>query len=84
MAPRGAAGNSAVDIYAVVDDPKNASCHFDLVLAPLAITQIGTITKLANIRRRIKEAHIARLGDHVKRSTDTIDKVNGLCRPDLE
>ncbi|KAF5972832.1 killer toxin alpha/beta [Fusarium bulbicola] len=85
MALLGAAGNSAVDIYTVVDDPKNAPLAiFDLILAPLAITDIATITKVANIRRGMKESDIAKLGDPVKRRTDIIDKVKGVCRPDLE
>ncbi|KAL9573156.1 hypothetical protein ACKAV7_002841 [Fusarium commune] len=85
MALLGAAGNSAVDIYTVVDDPKNAPLAiFDLILAPLAIADIATITKVANIRRGMKEADIAKLGGPVKRRTDIIDKVKGVCRPDLE
>ncbi|KAH6997387.1 glycoside hydrolase family 18 protein [Ilyonectria destructans] len=84
MALLGAAGNSAVDIYTIVDDPKNAPLAiFDLILAPLAIADIATITKASNLRRGMEDADIAKLGDRVKGRMDTIDKLKGVCKPDL-
>lgn len=74
MALLGAAGNSAVDIYTIVDNLKNA---------PLAIADIATITKASDLRRGMREANIAKLGDRVKGRIDAIDKLKGVCKPDL-
>lgn len=81
----GAAGNAAVDIYTIVDDPDNAPLAiFDLILTPLALTDVAAIAKAAEARRGMKAEDVAKLGDKVKVKTDIIDKVKGVCRKGME
>ncbi|SCN93782.1 uncharacterized protein FFMR_06611 [Fusarium fujikuroi] len=69
----------------VVDDPKNVLlATLECMLAPLSIADIAAIAKVADIRHRMRESDIAKLGDSVKRRTDIVDKVKGDCRLDLE
>lgn len=44
----GAIGNAAVDVYTIVDDPHNALLAIvDLVMAPPALANLGTVAKAA-------------------------------------
>ncbi|KAL7932039.1 glycoside hydrolase family 18 protein [Trichoderma chlorosporum] len=76
----GAAGNAGMDIYTVVDDPHNAPLAiFDLILSPLALADVASISKAANIRRGMKEEDVAKLGGDIKSRMDTIEKIKGKC-----
>ena len=75
----GAVGNTAFDIYSVVDDPKNGVLAiFSLILEPLAIADIAKVARAANIRRGMGEEDIAKLGTRVAGRMQSIRKV---CRP---
>ncbi|KAH6603443.1 glycoside hydrolase family 18 [Trichoderma cornu-damae] len=76
----GAAGNAGLDIYTIVDDPKNAPLAiFDLVLSPLALGDISKVKMAAQIRRGMRAEDVAKLGKSVESRMDTIDKVIGKC-----
>ncbi|KAI9675883.1 MAG: hypothetical protein M1822_008892 [Bathelium mastoideum] len=76
----GAAGNAAMDVYTIVSDPQNAPLAiFSLILAPLAIGDLATITKAANIRRGMKDSDIVALGGKLADRMGTIKKITGTC-----
>ena len=76
----GAAGNAAMDVYTIVDDPKNAPLAiFSLILAPLGLSDLVTITRAANLRRGMKDSDIVALGGKVSDRMNTIKKITGTC-----
>jgi hypothetical protein len=76
----GVAGNTALDVYTIVDDPQNAPLAiFSLILEPLSLANLVTITKAANIRRGMSDDDIAKLGTKVTARMQTIKKVTGTC-----
>ena len=76
----GVAGNTALDIYTIIDDPQNAPLAiFSLIMEPLALADLATITKASNIRRAMSDDDIAKLGGKVAARMQTIKKVTGLC-----
>lgn len=81
LAVLGTAGEAALEIYTVVDDPKNAPLAiFSLVLAPLGLTDLAAVSKAATIRRTMKDADVAMLGKKVAGRLGIINKVMQTCR----
>lgn len=77
----GEVGNAAMDVYTMVDDPKNSLLAiFGLVLAPLALGNIANISKAAGLRRAMSDDDIAKLGSKLATRMGTIKKVTGTCR----
>lgn len=77
----GVAGNAAMDIYTIVDDPENAPLAiFSLILEPLALTSVATVARTADIRRAMSDADIAKLGPRISQRMRTIRKIVGVCR----
>ncbi|KAK3940475.1 killer toxin alpha/beta [Diplogelasinospora grovesii] len=79
----GAAGNAAMDIYTIVDDPANAPLAiFDLVLSPLALADAAVLAKAAAARRSMAAGDIAKLGERVESRMGTVEKITGACFKD--
>jgi chitinase len=77
----GVAGNTALDVYTIVDDPQNAPLAiFSLILEPLALADLAKISKAANIRRGMSDDDIAKLGTKVSERMGTIKKITGTCK----
>lgn len=77
----GAVGNAAIDVYGMVSTKGNPLVFIlDLVLTPLALSDVATISKAAQARRAMKEDDIAKLGKSVSRRTEIINKVKGKCK----
>ncbi|EFQ99450.1 killer toxin alpha/beta [Nannizzia gypsea CBS 118893] len=77
----GTAGEVALDIYSIVDDPDNAPLAiFGLILTPLGLNDLAAISKAAAIRRGLTDADVAKLGKMVSRNLGTIKKVMQTCR----
>ncbi|POR35152.1 Killer toxin alpha/beta [Tolypocladium paradoxum] len=80
LAILGAVGNAALDVYTIVDDPNNAPLAiFNLVLEPLALTDLAKIRTAASYRRGMDDADVAKLGERVAARMGTIKKVTGTC-----
>jgi hypothetical protein len=76
----GTIGNTALDIYTIVDDPENAPLSiFNLILTLLALGDIVKLSEAANLRRLMRDADVAKLGGKVKKRMDSIEKVKGKC-----
>ena len=83
IAIMGVVGNAALDVYNVIDDPKNAPLAiFSLILEPLALLDLVKIQKAANIRRGMSDADVAKLGGKVASRMGTVKKLIGACRRD--
>lgn len=77
----GAAGNAALDIYTIVDDPKNAPLAIvGLVMAPLALADVAAVAKAAQIRRGMSTQDIAKLGNRVAQRLDKVKAITGACK----
>ena len=77
----GVAGNVAMDIYSIVEDPHNAPLLiFQLILEPLALANVGSVAKMANIRRGMSEAQVLKLGGKVADRMKIIQKITGACK----
>ncbi|KAL4905791.1 hypothetical protein BDW74DRAFT_184860 [Aspergillus multicolor] len=77
----GAVGNTAFDVYTIVDDPENAPLAiFGLVLAPLALSDAVAISKAAQVRRGMSADQLAALGGTVSKNMDTVKRLKGTCR----
>lgn len=80
IAIMGAAGNAALDVFTIVDDPKNAPLAIvDLVMAPLALADVAVVARAARIRRGMSAAEISKLGDRVGQRMDKLKAVTGTC-----
>lgn len=78
----GEAGNVAMGIAGVVQDPHNAALDImNLIFVPGALKDMATITKAARIRRAVKPEAIAKLGGKVSDRLNSIKKVTGKCVP---
>lgn len=74
-------GDAAMDIYSIVDDPKNAPLAiFGLVLGPLGLADIATVARAANLKRAMKGEDILKLGKNLGPSMNIVNKVTGVCR----
>jgi chitinase len=77
----GAAGNAALDVYTIVDDPKNAPLAIvGLIMAPLALADVAVVTKAAQIRRGMSTQDIAKLGERVAQQMTKLRVVTGDCK----
>ncbi|KAF3480459.1 killer toxin alpha/beta [Arthroderma uncinatum] len=77
----GTAGEVALDIYSIVDDPENAPLAiFGLILTPLGLSDLAAVGKAAAIRRGLKDADVAKLGTKVAGKLGSIKKVMQTCR----
>ncbi|CRG90584.1 hypothetical protein PISL3812_07628 [Talaromyces islandicus] len=77
----GVAGDAAMDIYTVVDDPENAPLAiFNLILAPLALGDIAMVSRAASTRRGMSEDSISKLGGSTRKRMSLIDTAKGTCR----
>jgi hypothetical protein len=77
-------GNAGMDIYSIVEDPKNAPLAiFGLVLAPLALADAAVLAKAANARRAMREEDIVRLGGKISTRMKIIEKIKGKCKVQL-
>lgn len=77
----GAAGDVAFNVWTIVDDPSNAPLAiFGLILAPLALSNLATITKAAQIRRGMSETTLANLGAKLSGRMGMVDKIVGVCK----
>ncbi|KAL3486230.1 hypothetical protein BJX62DRAFT_246961 [Aspergillus germanicus] len=62
----GAAGNVALDVYTIFDDPENAPLAiFSLILTPLALMDVVKVGQAARARRGMPAADVAKLGDRL-------------------
>lgn len=60
------------------NDPKNAPLAIaGLIVIPLALADIATVTKAAQIRRKMSDANVAKLGDCVPRRMTKLKAVTG-------
>lgn len=77
----GVAGNTAMDVYAIVDDPQSAPLAiFSLVMEPSALASVAQISRAANLRRGMSDADVAKLGGKMAGRLATVRKVTGVCR----
>lgn len=84
LAVLSAAGDTALGVYTVVDNPKNPLLGIiGIVLAPLALMSVTRISEAANLRRGMSDADILKLGGKVGTRTQTIKKVIGTCHKAL-
>jgi hypothetical protein len=75
------AGDVAMDIYTIVDDPGNAPLAiFGLVLAPLGLLDVAAVAKAAGITRGLGPDTLGKLGKNVGPKMDVINKCDGVCR----
>ncbi|KAI9162741.1 putative glycoside hydrolase family 18 protein [Paramyrothecium foliicola] len=80
IALAGLAGNVALGIHDVVDNPDNAALAiFGLVLEPLAIFDIAKMSRAATIRRAMDPADLAKLNAKPGSRMDDIRKANDFC-----
>ncbi|KAK8876695.1 glycoside hydrolase family 18 [Apiospora arundinis] len=76
----GAAGNAVFDIYIIIDDLDNTPLAIvNLVLDPLALGDVASVTKAAEIRRGMKPEVVAKLGSRVGQRLDKPKGMTGSC-----
>lgn len=79
-----AAGDTAMGVYQIVEDPQNPLLGImSIVLAPLALSSVSQVAKASNLRRGMSEDDIAKLGGKIATRMGTIKKVVGQCRKAL-
>lgn len=75
-----AAGDTALGVYSIVEDPKNPLLGIiSIILSPLALTNLSKISQAAGLRRGMSDADIVRLGGKIGSRMQTIRKVIGKC-----
>jgi hypothetical protein len=76
-----AAGDVATGVYSIVDDPTNPLLGImQIILAPLALANVGQVAKAASIRRGMSDDDILKLGGKLATRMSTIKKVAAACR----
>ena len=76
----GTLGEAAFDVYTIVDDPKNAPLTIvGLVMAPMALLDITTVAKAAQIQRGMNVEDVAKLGERVGQRLNKVQAVTGTC-----
>lgn len=76
----GVAGNIAIGIHDIVDDPSNAPLAiFGIILEPLAIFDIAKISKAANFRRGMSVDDVKALGARSTSKSDLVDDIQNVC-----
>lgn len=77
----GIAGNVAMDVYTIVDDPENAPLAImDLILAPISLADAALISKAAQIKRGMGAEEVAKLGTRIGQRMAKVDKITGVCK----
>lgn len=77
----GVAGNTALDVYSIVDDPKNAPLAiFSLVLEPLSLVDVAKMAKAGSLRRGMKEEDLKALHPKPGSKLDKIEEIKNVCR----
>lgn len=80
VALMGEIGNVALDVYTVLDDKDNAPLAiFSLILAPLALSDIGAVARAANYRRGMSADDLAKLGENLSNGLGRISKIKDRC-----
>ncbi len=75
-----AAGDTAMGVYSIVEDPNNPLLGIiSIVLAPLALTSLTKISQAANLRRGMSDGDIVKLGGKIGARMQTVQKVIGKC-----
>jgi hypothetical protein len=76
----GVLGNTALDIYTIVDDPNNAPLAiFSLITGPMALGDVATMAKAAKARRDMSSDQVGKLGKGISDRMESIDKIRGVC-----
>jgi hypothetical protein len=76
-----AAGDVATGVYSIVDDPQNPLLGImQIILAPLALANIGQVAKAASIRRGMSDDDVLKLGGKIAARLGTIKKVAAACK----
>lgn len=79
-----AAGDVAMGVYSIVDDPKNPLLGImSIILAPLALTDLAKISQAAGLRRGMSDADVVKLGGKIGARMGTIKKIIGACHKSL-
>ena len=77
----GIAGNVAIGIHDIVDDPGNAPLAiFGLILEPLAVFDLAKISKAANVRRAMSPDDVKALGAKPNAKASVIDDIQNVCQ----
>jgi len=80
MVLAGAVGNTALEIFSIVDDRDDLPLAIlGIVLAPLALLDIGAIAKAAGYRRGMAVADIKKLGAGPNLRMDSVTRIKGMC-----
>ncbi|KAL2860831.1 uncharacterized protein BJX67DRAFT_386278 [Aspergillus lucknowensis] len=76
----GAAGNVALDVYTILDDPENAPLAiFSLILTPLSLMDVVKIGQAARARRGMPASDVAKLGDRLAGRLNLVSKLKDRC-----
>ena len=76
----GIAGNVAIGIHDIVDDPGNAPLAiFGLILEPLAIFDLAKLSKAANVRRGMSPEDVKALGAKPGAKASLIEDIKNVC-----
>ncbi|KAL2813996.1 hypothetical protein BJX63DRAFT_431632 [Aspergillus granulosus] len=76
----GTAGNIALDVYTVLEDPENAPLAiFGLILTPLALMDIAKVSQAAKVRRGMPDADVAKLGERLSARLALVSKLKNRC-----
>lgn len=77
----GAAGNTALTIHDVVNDPGNAPlAMFGLILEPVALLDFAKVNKVASFYRAMPADELKKLGAKTSARMTSIDNIKGRCR----
>ena len=75
------AGNVAYDSYTIVKDPANAPLAiFGLILAPLGLTDVVSLTKAAKLARAMDAKDAVELGTNIGKRLAILQKVTKMCK----
>lgn len=76
----GVVGNTALDIYSIVDDPSNAPLAiFSLVLEPLSLVDVAKMAKAGSLRREMTPDDLKKLHPGSGSKLDKIDELRNVC-----
>ncbi|KAF9885845.1 hypothetical protein FE257_012317 [Aspergillus nanangensis] len=81
VALAGVAGNAAFDVYNVVKEGDNDPLAImSIILAPLALLDVGAVAKAAKIRRSMSPEEMIKLGTKLNGRMKVLERVVGVCR----
>lgn len=76
----GVAGNIALGIHDIVDDPANAPLAiFGIILEPFALFDIAKVSRAASARRSMTPDEVKALGSKPSLKTGLIHDIQGVC-----